>query len=162
MAMDNTHIDIAIQEVYQLIEDNQLYFATKKVMDIATNFGIDNSRRIEALDIIRTYNAWRADARAFPGRQHTQEDSSRIVYRIGDFLDQIKTDLNSTILKSSGDRTIDSGYSQSAILNNDFPHMATVKASDSSSFSNQQPSCRFVINNNDDTNKGTSKNCHAS
>ncbi|MBW4465542.1 MAG: ABC transporter ATP-binding protein [Pegethrix bostrychoides GSE-TBD4-15B] len=74
------------EEIQNLIEDNQLDAATKKMMDFSTNFGRHAGRRIEALDIRRSFNQWREEKRRFG---ESSIDSSRLVYKIMDLIGQI-------------------------------------------------------------------------
>jgi ABC-2 type transport system ATP-binding protein len=77
------------QEIELLIADNQLDLATKKLMDFAVNFGRYSNFKVEALEIRRNFTQWREEHRSFPDSPRVQENSTKLVSRMGDFLYQV-------------------------------------------------------------------------
>lgn len=81
--------NLVAQEIELLIADNQLDLATKKLMDFSSNFGRYRRFRTEALDIRRSFSQWREEHRSYPDSQRVHENSTKLVSRMLDFLDEV-------------------------------------------------------------------------
>ena len=88
MSRSRAEVLAAIQEIKDLLIDNEFNLATKRVMDFATEFGVNPKAEIESTDLRRRFNKLRAERR-LPSNQDFGKIESKLNRDIQDFINSI-------------------------------------------------------------------------
>ena len=88
MSRSRAEVLAAIKEIKVLIIDNEFNLATKRVMDFATEFGVNPQAENESTDLRRRFNKLRADKRS-PLGQDLEARESQLTQDILDFISSI-------------------------------------------------------------------------
>ena len=88
MSRSRAEVLDAIAEIKNLLIDNEFNSATKRVMDFATEFGVNPKAENESTDLRRRFNKLRAEKRS-PSGQDFESRESRLTQDILDFIGAI-------------------------------------------------------------------------
>jgi ABC-2 type transport system ATP-binding protein len=111
--MLKSSIENRTSEIEKLVAANELNTATKRIMDLVSDFSINRKRKQEAIDIRASYNALREESRRYGKLEDENQELSKLRYRILDFIEAIKEEDPSSQRQILADTIADNQLSES-------------------------------------------------